>query len=455
MARVAITTFGCQMNRHDSDRMAERLVEAGHTVVAGLADAEVVLLNTCTVRDKAEQKLRSELGRLVRRKRQQPGLVLAVAGCVASARGKALCADFPGLDLVLGPDQIDELPALVASALEGAAPQVETTFDLDRPRFAAHRVQAPAAPTAYVTTTKGCDERCSFCVVPRTRGPERHRPSEEILSEIDELVHAGCSEVTLLGQTVNHYVDPTGALGVPGDNQFPLLLRAIASRVPRLARLRYEAPHPRHLTDELVRAHRDLPPLVRHLHLPVQSGSDRILKRMVRRHTRAGFLRRIAALRAAVPSLTLSTDVIVGFPGEEEDDFCQTLSLVEEVGFVGLYGFTYSPRPGTPALSLGDPVDEATKGERLQRVFALSERLVGEHLQGLVGTVQQVLIEGPSKQRPEYPSGRTDRNEIVHVVDAGDQPLVGRIVPVAIVEALGHSLLGRLACEDPAAAEGG
>ncbi len=448
MPGFSVTTFGCQMNSHDSERMEEVLRASG--AVAAEGDPDVIILNTCSVREKAEQKLRSEVGRLARLKRERPDLVLVVAGCMAQQEGARILQRMPAVDLVIGPDNIPELPELVAEIRLGAPPIVRTEFDVAAPRFLTAPTVASARPTAYVTTMKGCDERCSFCVVPNTRGPERYRPSRAIVGEIAELCRRGVREVTLLGQTVNSYRDPLRLLARapeadPADedeSEFAALLRAISAEVPELLRLRYTSPHPRHLTRSLVAAHRDLPQLPRHVHLPVQSGSDRMLKRMIRRHTRAEYLERLARLRAAVPDATVSTDVIVGFSGESEEDFAATLSLVEEAGFFGVFGFKYSPRPNTPALKLGDDVPEAEKTARLARLFALSERLVREHLARQVGRRLRVLVEGPSKARPENATGRSERNEIVHIEGAGAH--AGSIVEVEIVEAYRHSLLGRL-----------
>lgn len=450
MARFSITTFGCQMNKHDSERLEDVLQRAGH-LAAEEARAEVVVLNTCSVREKAEQKLRSEVGRLIARKRREPELAIVVAGCMAQQEGDDLVRKMPGIDLVIGPDNIAELPDLLAEVLTGGLPQVRTVFDVDAPRF----LTAPTAargPTAFVTTMKGCNERCSFCIVPYTRGPERYRPSDEIVAEIAGLTELGVKEVTLLGQTVNSYRDPSQALALapdadpadPDESEFAALLWAIAARVPALARLRYTSPHPRHLTRSLIRAHAELSIMPRHVHLPVQSGSNRMLKRMIRRYTRETYLERLAALRAAVPDATVSTDVIVGFSGETEADFAETLSIVEEAHHTGVFGFKYSPRPFTPALKMGDDVPEEAKADRLARLFAVSEGLIARHLAGLVGTTQRVLVEGASKARPENLTGRTERNEIVHLAGAGDLALEGALVEATIVEAYKHSLLGTI-----------
>jgi tRNA-2-methylthio-N6-dimethylallyladenosine synthase len=466
MPRYAITTFGCQMNVHDSERMHEVLRAAGYEEAASHEEADVVLLNTCSVREKAEQKLLSELGRLGKEKRQRPDMLLVVAGCVAQQEGEKLLKRASYLDLVVGPDNIPELPRLLADMASGALPTARTVFDLDAPQFLTALSVAEGATTAFVTTMKGCDERCSFCIVPTTRGPERYRPSSSIVAEIGALVERGVREVTLLGQTVNSYRDPEAAFGATSDrdeSEFADLLRLVAEKVPRLARLRYTSPHPRHLGPSLVRAHAELGVLPRHVHLPVQSGSDRVLRRMIRRYTREDYVRRVAALRSAVPDVTLSTDVIVGFPGETDEDFAATLSLVEEIGMVGVFGFKYSQRPETPALKLGDDVPEAKKSERLARLFELSERLVAEHLRGLVGTTQEVLVEGAAKRgvvlteggaggaqsgaSPKSFSGRTGRHEIVHLDDPAAEGLVGEIVTVRVARAFKHSLLGELSRE--------
>lgn len=461
--KYALTTFGCQMNVHDSDRMIEALREGGHEEVGAVGEADVVLLNTCSVREKAEQKLRSEVGRLAKEKRGRPGLLIVVAGCVAQQEGERLRKSMPAIDLVLGPDNIVELPGLLRELEQGGPPRVRTVFDLEAPAFLPAR-PGEVRPTAFVTIMKGCDERCSFCVVPYTRGPERYRPSDEIVAEIGELVARGVREVTLLGQTVNSYRDPRGALerapeadpNDPDESELSALLFAIARRVPGLARLRYTSPHPRHLVPSLIRAHAELPLLPRHVHLPVQSGSNRVLKRMIRRYTREEYLERTSRLRAAVPGLTLSSDVIVGFPGETDDDFEATLSLVREAGFISVFGFEYSERPHTPARKLADDVPAAVKSERLARLFALVEAQQAAHLAGLVGTRQTVLVEGSdagtagAREGLRW-TGRSERNEIVHVTGAAERDLYGRLVEVEVTRAFRHSLEARVPVEALAA----
>jgi tRNA-2-methylthio-N6-dimethylallyladenosine synthase len=293
--------------------------------------------------------------------------------------------------------------------------------------------------TSYVTVMKGCDERCTYCIVPYTRGPERYRPADEIVGEVARMVDGGVREITLLGQTVNSW----HSLGSgEGESEFPALLRRIAHEVPALARLRYTSPHPRHLTEALIDAHAELAVLPRHVHLPVQSGSDRMLKRMLRRYTAADYVRRVDRLRARVPGLTLSTDMIVGFPGETDEDFARTLELVREVGFVSLFGFKYSPRPYTPALKLEDDVPEEKKDERLQALFALSDEIQQAHLASCVGTRVEVLVETRDAAGPHRYTGRSERHELVHLdAPAGLDP-IGRLVEVEVVDAYKHSLHG-------------
>jgi tRNA-2-methylthio-N6-dimethylallyladenosine synthase len=442
MPAYAITTFGCQMNVHDSDRIHEVLRGAGYTE-ARPGEADVILLNTCSVREKADQKLRSEVGRLARLKRDRPDLVLVVAGCVAQQAGEALLKKMPAVDLVVGPDNIPEIPRLLDDIALGAPPLAMTAFDLATPRFLTAPSLAASSKTAYVTVMKGCDERCSFCIVPYTRGPERYRPSDDVVSEITALVASGAREITLLGQTVNSYHDPSRPARSE-ESDFPALLRRIAAEAPSLARLRYTSPHPRHLTERLIDAHAELAVLARHVHLPVQSGSDRVLRRMIRRYTRAEYLASTQALARRVPGITLSTDIIVGFPGESEADFLETLSLVEAVGFSSLFGFKYSERPHTPSRRLTDDVPEATKRERLWRLFELSDALAGAHLSRLVGSTQQVLVEGVDKDNAATWSGRTERNEIVHLEGAGHLDLWGVVVEVNVLRANRHSLIAEL-----------
>jgi tRNA-2-methylthio-N6-dimethylallyladenosine synthase len=435
------------MNVHDSDRMGETLARAGHTRADSIEEAKLVVFNTCSVREKAEQKLRSELGRFKHRKASEADFILAVSGCVAQQEGQALLKSVPHVDLVIGPDNIGELPSLLESIAHGSPPIARTVFDNEAPSFLTATGAGETPVSAFVTTMKGCDERCSFCIVPYTRGSERYRSAADILAEIELLCRAGAREITLLGQTVDSFRDPALPPPLsddPDESQFPHLLEAIARRIPQLARLRYTSPHPRHLTPSLITAHATLPLLASHVHMPVQSGSDRILRRMIRRYTRAEYIARTQALKAAKPGLTLSTDIIVGFPGETREDFEATLSLVREVGFVSLFGFAYSQRPNTPALKLADDVPDEEKRSRLGELFAVADELTQAHLQTLLGTQQTILVEGPSKANANTLQGRTERNEIIHIAQDKELDLTGEIVEVRVDEVFRHSLSGSL-----------
>jgi tRNA-2-methylthio-N6-dimethylallyladenosine synthase len=447
MKKVLVHTFGCQMNAHDSRRIEEALA-AGYEPTDLAEHADLIVLNTCSVREKAEHKLVSALGRLRPLKQENPDLRIVVAGCMAQEHGPALLDRLDLVDVMVGPDNIPELPGLVLKAQAGGR-HAAVALD-EAPRF----LQAESRPlrpgqasevTAYVTVMKGCDERCSYCIVPYTRGIERYRAADDIVAEIARLVAGGVREVTLLGQTVNSWHEPTVQLADDEESQFPELLRRIARDVPALARLRYTSPHPRHLTAALIAAHAELAVLPAHVHLPVQSGSDRVLKRMIRRYRRDEYIERTRALKAARPGLTLATDIIVGFPGETEEDFEQTLSLCEAVGFITVFGFKYSPRPHTPALKLDDDVPEAVKADRLERLFTAVDVHQRRHLDALVGARVQVLFEGPSKAGNSV-SGRTERHEIVHVEIAPEHAhqLTGQLADVLITQANKRSLAGRL-----------
>ncbi len=449
--RFIVQTMGCQMNVHDSRRLEEVLGGEGWERTDDAALADVVVVNTCSIREKSEHKLMSLLGTLRPWKTQHRDARIVVAGCVAQQEGEALLRRSDLVDVVIGPDNIPELPALLREVAGGAPPLARTVFDMDDPRFLVARPRTAERETsAFVTVMKGCDERCTYCIVPTTRGAERYRPEDEIVAEVAGLAAGGVREVTLLGQTVNSWYDPARQAEVklrskvaPSRSEFPGLLRRIAREVPELARLRYTSPHPRHLTPDLIDAHAELGLLPAHLHLPVQSGSDVVLKRMSRRYTAADYLVRVRALQARRPGLTLSTDIIVGFPGETDADFEATLELVRAAGFVQAFCFKYSPRPHTAALRLGDDVDETTKDARLQRLFAVVEAQGRAHLEGLVGDEVEVLVESFDAKTGRY-SGRSERNEIVHVeVPVGEDPR-GRLVRAEVLEAYKHSLRGRM-----------
>jgi len=451
MKQYFVQTFGCQMNVHDSRRIEEVLRRGGYQEATEPALADLLIVNTCSVREKAEHKLMSLLGTFRPFKEGKRGTVLAVAGCVAQQEGERLLKKAPFVDIVLGPDNISELPALIRDVEQGAPPLTRTVFDMDDPQFLKAKPHADRREvTAYVTVMKGCDERCTFCIVPYTRGSERYRPADEIVEEIGDLVAGGVREVTLLGQTVNSWHEPGEASEnakseskmAASTSRFAELLRRIATEVPELLRLRYTSPHPRHITPALIAAHAELQALPAHVHLPVQSGSDRLLRRMARRYTAEDYIARTDQLKNAKPGLTLSTDFIVGFPGETEDDFEQTLALVRRVGFVSAFGFKYSPRPYTPALKLGDEVPEEVKDERLARLFALVETQQQAHLHSLVGRDLSVLVEGPSPGDTGRFAGRSERNEIVHLVAPDGCDPTGELVTVTIDEPFRHSLSG-------------
>ncbi|MGB5810868.1 MAG: tRNA (N6-isopentenyl adenosine(37)-C2)-methylthiotransferase MiaB [Polyangiales bacterium] len=448
MKQYFVQTFGCQMNVHDSRRIEEVLRANGYQEVTEPSLADLLVVNTCSVREKAEHKLMSLLGTFRPFKEANPSTIVAVAGCVAQQEGDRLLRKVPFVDIVLGPDNIPELPELIRGVEQGAPPRTRTVFDMDDPQFLRAKPLADRREvTAYVTVMKGCDERCTFCIVPYTRGSERYRPGDEIVGEIADLVEGGVREITLLGQTVNSWHEPgVEALTKPrsklaaSTSQFASLLHRISREIPDLQRLRYTSPHPRHVTAELVAAHAELDVLPTHVHLPVQSGSDRLLRKMARRYTAAEYIERARALQAARPGLTLSTDFIVGFPGETERDFERTLDLVREVGFVAAFAFKYSPRPYTPALQLGESVSEPVKDERLARLFAQVEIQQRAHLESLVGTVQQVLVEGPSPGDSGRFAGRTERNEIVHLLAPAGHDPTGDVVSVTIDAPFRHSL---------------
>ncbi|QQR89634.1 MAG: tRNA (N6-isopentenyl adenosine(37)-C2)-methylthiotransferase MiaB [Myxococcales bacterium] len=451
MSKYLIQTFGCQMNVHDSRRMEEVLSQAGYEAAQTASDADVIVFNTCSIREKAEHKLMSALGTYRPLKHMRPDLVLAVAGCVAQQESEKLLRKVPYLDVVLGPDNIPELPALIEHVRSGGPPVARTVFDNDNPSFLQATPRAARDEVcSFVTIMKGCDQRCSFCIVPYTRGSERYRSADDIIHEIKHMVEGGIREVTLLGQTVNSWYEPGTAdinsmlaphqRALDKSSQFASLLQRISDEVPALSRLRYTSPHPQHLTDELLEKHASLEVLASHVHLPVQSGSNRVLKRMIRRYTREHYIERAKALLQSRKGMTLSTDVIVGFPGESDEDFEQTLDLIKSVGFVSAFAFKYSPRPFTPSLKLEDDVSEEVKDERLAALLSLVAEQQDAHLESLVGTIQSVLIEGPSRGVQGRFMGRTERNEIVHVDLAPEQNPVGQLLEVEICQAFKHSL---------------
>ena len=385
MPSIYIETYGCQMNASDSELMLGVLARDGYVRTHDPAAADVMLVNTCAVRDHAEQRVLGRMGELKRHKR--PGDVLGVVGCMAQRLGPRLLERVPQVDLVIGPDGYRSLPELIARARSGAR-TADVAFKSWEHYEDVPPVR-PAAASAFVTVQRGCDYRCTFCIVPMTRGPERSRRLADVAGEVTRLAASGTTEVTLLGQTVNSYHD--------GTHDFADLLRAVAT-VPGIRRVRFTSPYPTDFTDRVLAAMAENPAVCEHVHVPVQSGSSRVLKRMLRRYDRARYLEVVAALRRAIPGLALTTDIIVGFAGETEDDFQETLSLVEEVGFDDAYTFKYSVREGTPAVRIPNHVAEDVKSERLERLVAVVRRVAARRNIALVGTAHEVLVEGPAKR---------------------------------------------------------
>ena len=442
--RLFIRSWGCQMNVYDSGRMADVLAPLGYGPVATPDAADMVILNTCHIREKASEKLFSELGRLrgLKREKEAAGgrMVLAVAGCVAQAEGAEIAARAPWVDIVLGPQTYHRLPELVARASRAAGAVVDTDFPAEA-KFD-HLPENSAGSqgiTAFLTVQEGCDKFCSFCVVPYTRGAEYSRPAASVLAEARRLAERGAREITLLGQNVNAYHGDAPAGG--GAWGLGRLLLALAE-IPGLARLRYTTSHPRDVENGLIAAHRDLPQLMPFLHLPVQSGSDRVLAAMNRGHTADDYRRVVERLRAARPDLALSSDFIVGHPGERAADFEATLALVREMGFVQAYSFKYSPRPGTPAASAPNAVLEAEKDARLQALQALLRDQQEQFNRSLAGRTIPVLLTGPGRRHGQV-GGRSPWLNPVHL--SAPAALIGEVVPVVVVAATPTSLTGALA----------
>ena len=436
--KLYIKTFGCQMNEYDSARMADVLLSSdGLELTDDAESADVLLLNTCSIREKAQEKVFSQLGRWREWKDARPALVIGVGGCVASQEGARLLERAPFVDVVFGPQTLHRLPALLRESREQARAAVDVSFP-EIEKF--DRLPAPSVdgPTAFVSIMEGCSKYCSFCVVPYTRGEEVSRPLDDVLAEVAGLATRGVREITLLGQNVNGYRGPTDDGGFA---DLALLIRCVA-RIDGIDRIRYTTSHPMEMSDALIDVYRDVPELVSHLHLPVQSGSDRILAAMKRNHTVLEYKSRVRKLRAARPDLSLSSDFIIGFPGETASDFEATLRLIEEVGFDHSFSFLYSARPGTPAASLADDVSTEEKQRRLALV---QRRLLqqGDAVSAaMVGTVQRVLVDRPSRRDPQQLAGRTPNNRVVNF--DGPHAAIGGFVDVVITEALPNSLRGRL-----------
>ncbi len=434
-----LKTFGCQMNVYDSERMAEALSRDGYRETTDIAHADLVILNTCHIREKAAEKVYSDLGRIRdvkdARKRDGKETVIAVAGCVAQAEGREITTRQPAVNLVIGPQSYHRLPELIARTETTKERIVETEFPGDE-KF--ERMKTPrrvSSPSAFLTVQEGCDKFCTFCVVPYTRGAEFSRPLAKLEAEARELTAAGARELVLLGQNVNAYHGEG-----PGGRSVGLaeLIRSLAN-IDGVERIRYMTSHPRDMDDDLIAAHADVPQLMPFLHLPVQSGSDRMLAAMNRKHSAAEYIELIARVRAARPDIALSSDFIVGFPGETDQDAEDTLALVRAVGFAQAFSFKYSPRPGTPAASLEDQVPEDVKSERLQRLQALLDEQQSDFNAQCLGDVVPVLFERRGRQPGEF-VGRTPYLQLVHAAADGD--LVGRMANVAVTDVRRLSLSG-------------
>ena len=440
MAKLHLITYGCQMNEYDSERVAGLLRERQYELTDVAADADVILLNTCAIREKAEDKVFSKLGELKPLKASKPGLVIGVMGCMAQLQQQTIFRRAPQVDLVFGSPAIARVGELVERARSQRRPVLETGE--------APLVKITSRPPAdrlkaFVTVMEGCEKHCTFCVVPRTRGRERSHPPEAIVAEIEGLVAEGCREVTLLGQTVNAY----GRDLTPATDLAALFARV--NDVAGLARIRFTTSNPYNLTPRLIAAMRDVPKVCEWFHLPLQSGSDRVLARMNRGYTRAQYLELITALRAAEPALALSTDIIVGFPGETEADFEDTVAMIEHVGYDNVFVFRYSRRPGTPAATMAEQVAEDVKADRNRRLLEVVQRVTTERSAQLAGRTMEVLVDGVSRRSPGELAGRTRCNRVVNF-DGQARVAVGDIVHVRVTDALPHSLRGTLATPEEA-----
>ncbi|HUN93705.1 MAG TPA: tRNA (N6-isopentenyl adenosine(37)-C2)-methylthiotransferase MiaB [Burkholderiaceae bacterium] len=445
--KLYIRTFGCQMNEYDSAKMADVLADAeGYEVVDDPAAADMILFNTCSVREKAQEKVFSDLGRVRQLKRERPELLIGVGGCVASQEGAAIVQRAPFVDVVFGPQTLHRLPDLIARRRASGRPQVDISFP-EIEKFDHLPPSRADGATAFVSIMEGCSKYCSFCVVPYTRGEEVSRPLDDVLVEVAGLADQGVREVTLLGQNVNAYRGRASAVAAEGAEAQPAtgvadfaLLLDYLSEIPGIERIRYTTSHPKEFSARLIEAHARLPKLAEHVHLPVQSGSDRVLAAMKRGYTVLEYKSIVRRLRAARPSISISSDFIVGFPGETEAEFEQTLRLVDELRFDASFSFVYSRRPGTPAADLPDDTPHEAKLARLQRLQAALDanaRAIGE---AMVGSIQRVLVEGVSRRDAAESSGRTSNNRIVNFAAGALAP--GAVVDVRIDGALPHSLRG-------------
>ncbi len=433
--KVFIKTFGCQMNEYDSDKMVDVLHAAqGYEKTQLVEEADLILFNTCSVREKAQEKVFSDLGRV--KKLKKKGALIGVGGCVASQEGAAIIARAPYVDVVFGPQTLHRLPELLAQRQQKNRPQVDISF----PEIEKFDHLPPArveGATTFVSIMEGCSKYCSYCVVPYTRGEEVSRPFDDVLVEVAGLADQGVKEITLLGQNVNAYRARMGSSSDLSD--FATLIEYVAE-IPGIERIRYTTSHPNEFTPALIEVYAKIPKLVSHLHLPVQHGSDRILMAMKRGYTAMEYKSTVRKLRAIRPDLALSSDFIVGFPGETEDDFSKMMNLIDDVGFDNSFSFIFSPRPGTPAAALHDDTPHEVKLKRLQHLQGVIESNIKQISQDRLGTVQRILVEGRSKRDPEELMGRTECNRVVNF--KGPQQLIGQLANVTITQAMHYSLRG-------------
>jgi len=438
VSKVFIRTFGCQMNEYDSDKMADVLGSAWGTVKTDHPeDADIILFNTCSVREKAQEKVFHELGRVRQLKLANPGLIIGVGGCVASQEGDAIVARAPYVDIVFGPQTLHRLPELIARRRESGRAEVDVSFP-EIEKFDSLPQSRSDGASAFVSVMEGCSKFCTYCIVPYTRGDEVSRPLDDVLAEVRRLTEQGVREINLLGQNVNAY---RGEMA-DGDTADLAHLIELLAEMPDVERIRYTTSHPREMTQRLIDLYQRVPKLVSHLHLPAQSGSDRVLAAMKRGYTTLEYKSLVRKLRAARPDISISTDFIVGFPGETEEDFEKTMKLIDEVGFDASFSFIFSPRPGTPAAEMADDTPAELKTARLMRLQKRIEELAFAVSTSMVGSVQRVLVEGASKKNAHELAGRTDNNRIVNF--AGSPRLLATFAEVRITSALPHSLRGEV-----------
>ena len=441
--KLFIRTFGCQMNEYDSEKMADVLA-ASEAILRTDApeDADIILFNTCSVREKAQERVFHELGRVRLLKKSNPDLIIGVGGCVASQEGAAIVARVPYVDVVFGPQTLHRLPQLIADRRRLGKPQVDVSFP-EIEKFDHLPLARVDGAAAFVSIMEGCSKFCTYCIVPFTRGDEVSRPFDDVLTEVANLAAQGVGEITLLGQNVNAY---RGAMADSDETADLALLIEYIAEIPGVERIRYTTSHPCEMTQRIIDCYARIPKLVSHLHLPVQSGSDRILAAMKRGYTALEYKSLVRRLRVARPQISLSSDFIVGFPGETEADFEKTMKLIDDIGFDASFSFLFSPRPGTPAAEMSDDTPAEVQTARLMRLQQRIDALAQEISQGMVGSIQRVRVEGFSKKDERELAGRTDNNRVVNFV--GNPRLINRFIDVRITAALPHSLRGEVVTKE-------